>query len=59
MYQTRPVAEDIRPPIDMTAPCKLCGSDVEGSDGIWVHWDLHLTWHQWLWDLLHPAGGGS
>lgn len=51
-FDTRPTEDDIRPSYDTTAPCGLCATDVQGTDGIWVHWDQHLAWHQWLWDMI-------
>lgn len=53
--ETRPTAEDIKPPVDTVAPCGLCASDVQGNDGFWTHWDKHVEWHQWLWDQLNPT----
>ena len=55
MFDTRPVAEDLRPPMDMTAPCKVCGCLVQGMDFTWEWWDQHLAYHQWLWDQLTAA----
>jgi hypothetical protein len=55
VFDTRPTADDIRPPMDQTAPCKICGGEVTGMDFTWEWWDQHLAWHQWVWDQLNPA----
>lgn len=55
LLDTRPTADDVYPSDDVTAPCKLCGGDVQGTDGIWRWWAQHLQWHQDLWDAIHPA----
>ncbi len=54
--ETRPVVDDVRPyPVDIGAPCKMCGSEVRGDDGPFTYWDAHLDWHRWVWDQLNPA----